>query len=275
MELEYLLLANELVANDTLELQSAGEDQESMLRLLPLNGVRKVLDVGCGSGALTRRLAQRLGSSTEIWGLDLALNHVEYARMLSRQQGISSLRYMCGDILDPPRTLPRDFDLVCEKYVLMSMVGEGASRFFLDRVKECLRPGGILALIEPDINFGQDRYPPPPEPLRSVLPRIVTYYQESGAIDWRCGIRLYDYLNDAGFANIEIFLADPRIMKGGAPVELVQHACTDVEDLIRPCLEERGCAHLVAEVSEQWRDYLRGKNHFIYNPVFVAYGMVP
>jgi SAM-dependent methyltransferase len=274
MELEYQLLANELVANDTLELQSAGEDQESMLRLLPLNGVRKVLDVGCGSGALTRGLAQRLGSSAEIWGLDLALDHIEYARMIGRRQGISSLRYVCGDILDPPRSLPQDFDLVCEKYVLMSMAGDAASSLFLARTKQCLRPGGVLVLIEADINFGQDRYPPPPEPLRSVLPRIVTYYRENGTIEWRCGIRLYQYLNNAGFANVEIFLADPRIMKGGIPVELVEHACIGVEDLIRPCLEEMGSAHLLEEVSGQWCDYLRGENHFIYNPIFVACGTV-
>jgi SAM-dependent methyltransferase len=271
MHVDYQSLSNELAANGTLELQSAGEDLDSMLRGLPLARVRKALDVGCGSGAMTRLLAQHLPAA-EIWGLDLSPSHVEYAQALGHQEGLGNLHYICGDIFAASADLPKNFDLICEKYVLMSMVGDAKAHAFLARMKEHLCRGGVLVLIESDVNFGQDRYPEPPEPLRSVLPRIVTYYRERGTIEWRCGLHLYKHLKSAGFNNVEVSLADARIMKGGAPLALVEHACTDVEDLIVPCLTEMGFPHLVREVAQQWRDYLRGQDHFIYNPVFIGCG---
>jgi SAM-dependent methyltransferase len=269
----YRQLSNELAGNDTLELQSSGENLEAIVRLLPLRDARTVLDVGCGSGALTREISRVLPEG-EVWGLDLSRDHVHYAAETADQQRIENVHYACGDILNPPPELLGRFDLVCEKYVLMSMVPVEASRRFLAGMKRCLRPGGRLALVEADINFGQDRYPPPPEPLRSVLPMIVTYYRDSGAIEWRCGLRLYDYLTQGDLGDVRVTLADGRILQGGTPAALVEHACQDVEELIEPCLEQLGLPHMLDQVAAQWRRYLSSEQTFIYNPIFVGTGVL-
>ncbi len=270
---QYRSLSSELSNNETLELQSAGENLDAVLRLLPLREARTVLDVGCGTGAMTRALARRLPQNVEIWGLDLSADHVEYAARTAEREAVPNVRYLVGDIVAPPAELPGSFDLLCEKYVLMSIVPSAASRRFLFAMKQLLRPGGVLALIEADINFGQDRYPPPPEPLRSVLPRIVNFYRDSETIEWRCGVRLYDYLTKAGFAGVRLALAEGRIMQGGLPRTLVDHACADVEQLIHPCLDAAASVSLLHKVARQWRDYLRDQGSFVYNPIFVGTGI--
>ena len=53
----YGSLSNELVTNDKLELQAEGENIDIFIQALPLQQVRKILDVGSGSGSMSRSLA--------------------------------------------------------------------------------------------------------------------------------------------------------------------------------------------------------------------------
>src|SRR5262249_20404806 len=154
-------LSSGLVENETLELQAAGEDLDAIVRQLPLDGVRSVLDVGCGSGALTRAIACRLPRRAEIWGIDLTERHVQRARALAAAEGLKAT-YLVADLFDPPPGLARRFDLVCEKYVLMNCAPRGLGEALVQRLSALAVPGGSIALVEADINFGADRFPPPP-----------------------------------------------------------------------------------------------------------------
>ena len=102
-------------------------------------------------------------------------------------------------------------------------------------------------MIEPDVNFGAERHPPSPEPLASVLPRIVDYYRRHELIEWRCGLHLFHHLHEAGFSAVKVTLVDGRIISGGAPRALVEHGCRSVEELVEPCLTEMGMAGKIAQ----------------------------
>lgn len=269
----YEALSSTLVASSTLELQAQGEDLPAIVANLPLRGARRILDVGCGTGALTRAIADHAGAHVEIVGVDLTPHHVEHARTRAAAFGFSNLHYVVGDVRDA-NVAPGRFDLVCEKYVLMTMLPRRVGLAFVEMLATRTAPGGAVALIEADINFGADRYPPAPEPLASVLPYIVRLYRSRNLIEWRCGLQIFDYLREAGLAEIRVRLADGRVIQGGAPRALVEHANTDVEPLIAPCLEEMGRPDLVPHVANQWREYLAGDAHFAYNPIFVGVGKV-
>lgn len=270
----YEVLSSTLVDNETLELQADGEDLDAIVRRLPLTGARRVLDVGCGSGALTRIIARHVDPDVDIVGIDVTPEHVREATARAARAGLPNLRYVVGDVMHGSSGAGGGFDIVCEKYVLMTMLPRDIGRTFVARLKALAAPGGTVALIEADIDFGADRYPPAPEPLATVLPRIVTFYRSRNLIEWQCGPRLFEFLREARLDEPGVTLADGRIIQGGTPRALVDHGNTDVEALIAPCLDDMGASHLTEQVARQWRAYLADENHFVYHPIFVGTGKV-
>ncbi len=111
---------------------------EWLVEQSPREGVRKVLDLGCGTGAFLRRLAGA-GVGKSWCGMDQSEAMVNKARQLSAEEG-SNIEFRRGDILSPP--FPEGgFDLVCACHMLyhVSDIGEA--------VRQCARllaPGGAF-----------------------------------------------------------------------------------------------------------------------------------
>jgi 2-polyprenyl-3-methyl-5-hydroxy-6-metoxy-1,4-benzoquinol methylase len=94
----------------------------------------RALDVGCGEGIVSRRLAEQV---PHVVGLDAD----EPSIALARQQG-RGIEYVVGDILDPGLDLGT-FDLVAAVTVLHQIDTEAALR----RMAELTRPGGRVAVV--------------------------------------------------------------------------------------------------------------------------------
>ncbi|WP_439673618.1 methyltransferase domain-containing protein [Embleya sp. MST-111070] len=103
-----------------------------------------VLDAGCGTGAVTRRLRAELADPhTRLVGLDADERLLAVARAEAPAAGID---YVAGDLAEPP--LPAgSFDLVLARYVFQHLADPvGAAR----ALAALLRPGGVLAVIDVD-----------------------------------------------------------------------------------------------------------------------------
>lgn len=99
-------------------------------------GCNTALDVGCGEGTLTRQLRSTVPS---VIGIDLDERSIELARAQADGTGIE---YLQADFLTHPFT-PGSFDLITSVAVLHHMDTAAA----LTRMRELLRPGGVLAVI--------------------------------------------------------------------------------------------------------------------------------
>jgi SAM-dependent methyltransferase len=97
---------------------------------------RRALDVGCGEGALVRRLAAHVDSVT---GIDADSKVIARARDLSGTS--TNVGFVHGDFLLQP--LPPSYDLICAVASLHHMDFSSA----LTRMAELLRPGGVLAVV--------------------------------------------------------------------------------------------------------------------------------
>jgi SAM-dependent methyltransferase len=97
---------------------------------------RRVLDVGCGEGALSRELRRVAPSVT---GIDVDAASIDRARAQTPSRGVD---YVLDGFLTHPFE-PASFDLVVSVAALHHMDMAAA----LDRMRTLLRPGGVLALV--------------------------------------------------------------------------------------------------------------------------------
>ncbi|MBO8190123.1 class I SAM-dependent methyltransferase [Streptomyces oryzae] len=104
-----------------------------ILRAVP-DGAQRALDVGCGEGMLARALRRTVPHVT---GLDRDAPSIEQARAYS-----DDVDYILGDLLTHPFE-PASFDVVTSVATLHHM--DAATG--LARMRELLRPGGVLALV--------------------------------------------------------------------------------------------------------------------------------
>ena len=99
-------------------------------------GCGRTLDVGCGTGALTRRLRRFV---PHVRGIDRDQRSIELARAHPEAADID---YLLGDFLAASFE-PGSLDLVTAIASLHHMDAEAALR----RMSELLRPGGVLAVV--------------------------------------------------------------------------------------------------------------------------------
>lgn len=109
-------------------------------RLAPAVGER-ALDVGCGRGAATFRLAERVGPTGHVDAIDLAPSMVRLTAQEAVERGHDQVTVTTGDAADPP--LDPGYDLVASSLVLFFLADpEDALRRWL----RLLAPGGRIGV---------------------------------------------------------------------------------------------------------------------------------
>ena len=109
-----------------------------LLERVPLQEPRVIYDLGCGSGNVTRLMAERWPAA-EVWGIDHS------PEMLARAAGEPSpVHWMEADIRD--WTPPGAPDLIYSNATLQWL--DGHDELF-PRLMRCVRPGGCLAAQMP------------------------------------------------------------------------------------------------------------------------------
>jgi predicted TPR repeat methyltransferase len=117
---------------------------DTLVSLLPVGRrFSHALDLGCGLGLLSRRLAERADA---VLGLDLAPAAVEAARVGAAD--CQTVRFEHGDLLTLPHALDGRFDLVVLADVLyyLAPFNDAVLEAVAERVAALLAPGGLCLL---------------------------------------------------------------------------------------------------------------------------------
>ncbi|MGW7610565.1 class I SAM-dependent methyltransferase [Streptomyces sp. NPDC054766] len=127
----------------------AGRRNRAFSRLAALSGAEtgdRVLDVGCGTGYLTRRMAAAVGPEGTVTGVDPSPSVLAYARRRNRagQGAACTYREGVAEALDLP---DGSFDTVVTSLMLHHLPEE-LRPAALQEMWRVLRPGGRLLVVE-------------------------------------------------------------------------------------------------------------------------------
>jgi SAM-dependent methyltransferase len=122
--------------------EGLGAHGEEALRICPPQPGERVLDVGCGLGDTTQRIAELVGPEGEAVGVDAAPRMIEIAQQETREQGIANARF---DVIDVQAgDLGGPYDMAFSRMGTMFFANPVAA---MRNVRSALKPGGRLAMV--------------------------------------------------------------------------------------------------------------------------------
>jgi len=183
-----------------LERQASLAEIEKHLDYIPIEPSDRILDVGCGSGAMTRLLAKAApkGKAT---GIDIKGQYLDFARRKAAEEGITNIEFVEGDAT----ALSFDddtFDLVWTKYLLQWLTEPEAA---VAGSKRVTRSGGWVVCCNYD-GWMMENYPIDEalqRDLEETMPKVVDCY---------IGRKTFSMFHNLGFTDIRVDFEPDRIL---------------------------------------------------------------
>jgi SAM-dependent methyltransferase len=169
---------------------------EALLRRAGAAGAASCLDVGCGGGDVTLRLAALSGG--RVVGVDIDETKLALAR---GEAGEAAVEYRRHDIAAAP--LGEAFDVVYARFLLTHLTDPAGA---CERLLAAVRPGGRLAVE--DIDYG-GCFCHPESPAFQRYCEWYTAAARRRGCDPDIGRRLPELLEGAGFEDVEVSVVQP------------------------------------------------------------------
>jgi ubiquinone/menaquinone biosynthesis C-methylase UbiE len=120
-----------------------GSHGEEALRLHPPLAGQRVLDIGCGFGDTTLRIAELVGPDGEAVGVDAAPRFVEDAVSDAQETGVTNARFLVADVQEGLHG-EGGFDVAFSRFGTMFFASPVAA---MRNVRQALVPGGELLIV--------------------------------------------------------------------------------------------------------------------------------
>jgi ubiquinone/menaquinone biosynthesis C-methylase UbiE len=203
---------------------------ERLFREAGIGPGHRVLDLGSGMGDVSMLVAELVGASGEVVGIERDAISIERAQARVAAAGLRNVSFLNADVNNI--VTDRPFDAVVGRFILM-FLSDPVS--VLRSVSRLVRPGGVLAFQEPSwipmLALG-DRLPLWSCVLRSIHETIL----RSGA-NPEMGLALYSIFQEIGLPPPKMHLEIPM----GSDIGFVR-VISDLVCSLQPLAKQHGVA---------------------------------
>lgn len=247
-------------------------DPEAVRRQAAWCGIKpglRVLDLGCGPGKTTAILHSMVMPGGSVVGVDYSAERVAYA--CDHHGGRPGIDFAVRDLTKPIEGLGT-FDIIWVRFVLEYFRRE--SREIVSHLQRLLKPEGTLCLI--DLDYNCLSHHELPDRIGKVLPKMMAVLDEAYNFDTYSGRKLYSYLYDHRYRNIEVELMAHHLIYGEArPADIfnwlkkIEVGADKMEALFA---EYPGGAKTFME---DFKKFFLDPRRFTYTPLILCKGMRP
>jgi ubiquinone/menaquinone biosynthesis C-methylase UbiE len=192
--------------------ESLGAHGDAALELFPPAAGQRVLDIGCGFGDTTLRIATMVGPKGEVTGVDVAPRFIETARREAVDAAAANIRFSVADVQTD--ALGGPYDLAFSRFGTMFFANPVAA---LRNVRRALAPDGTLVMVVWRRRFDNDWL----YRAQTIVERIVSRPEEyeeptcgPGPFSMADADTTTEVLEQAGFTDICLRRCDIPILIG-------------------------------------------------------------
>ncbi|MBV9547597.1 MAG: methyltransferase domain-containing protein [Chloroflexi bacterium] len=221
------------------------------------------VDLGCGPSGMLELLAERVGPTGHVVGVDINPSHVAMAQEMVASRHLLNVEVVQGDAraTDLPAA---SFDLVSARLVLVNIPDPAQ---VVTEMARLLRPGGWVVAEEGELCA----LCYPPHPAWDRLTEIFQATWRADGADFFLGRRLGELLRNAGFDGIGVE-ARADVYPAGSSRRTIH---PDLVRSMRPKVVGRGLADEAEldELDHQVREHLADPNTLVLPYIyFLAWG---
>jgi len=227
----------------------------------------RVLDLGCGPGKTTAILHTMVAPAGSVVGVDYSAERIDYAE--EHYGGQPGIEFVRCDLTKPIEGLG-SFDIIWVRFVLEYFRKESPE--IVRQLRTLLKPGGYLCLIDLDYNcLGHYEMP---ALMNAMLAKLMAYIDAEFNFDTYAGRKLYSYLYDQRYENIEMELMAHHLIYGKARQTDIFNWLKKLEigtDKMKGLFTDYpgGAAAFV----EDFKNFFLDPRRFTYTPLILCKGM--
>lgn len=250
---------------ERLERKTKADLAERQLRWAGLEPNMTALEVGCGTGAVTRVMSE-LNSRSLAIGIDASLERIKDGKKLAETSSASA-NFIQGNAVQLPFATG-SFDFVWSRF-LFEYLSQPINA--LEEMIRVTKPGGIVSVSDLD---GQiEQFYPLSEFVATSLRKGLEILAQTG-FDTRIGRKLYSWFVHAGLNEIVVEVAPYQAYAGGIPddqwLNWETKINTSVDALIQITKDEEHWKAAAKVILEE----IRRKDVFYYCDIITVRGRV-